>query len=217
MREKRLPELINIDGWPFRIRKAKQRDKPNRILLLLHGHLGNEDVMWIFTKNIPENYTILSPRAPLKLGKNQFSWHKIGPASPNILQYQELTAEVLSRVNEWLADNHIDAEMFDLLGFSQGAVMAYALVILQPESINRVAAIAGFIPSMWKERLSEVNLQGKQFFIAHGTQDEIIPIGKAIQAKEWLEEQNALVKFCEADIGHKLSANCFNSLETFYK
>ena len=145
-------ELINISRWPFRISKATDEITTARVLLLLHGHLGNENVMWIFTKSIPGGFTILSPRAPLKLGPNQFSWHKIGPLWPDIQYYQDLSNELLSRVYMWLEENEIQVRRFDLLGFSQGAVMAYALAILQPERIRHVAAIAGFIPNTWKKQ-----------------------------------------------------------------
>lgn len=217
MTNNRTPELVTIDGWPFRISRALEQSKPDSVLLMLHGHLGNENVMWIFAKQIPDNFIILSPRAPQKMGKDQFSWHKIGPQWPDLHKYQELSNELLNRVDFWLEENDIQSDQLDLLGFSQGAVMAYALAISQPERIRRVAAIAGFIPKNWEEQIPQVDLSGEQFFVAHGNQDEIIPIRKAYQAKDWLQEHGANVDFCEADVGHKLSANCFSGLETFFR
>jgi len=216
MTNNRFPELVAIDGWPFRISNATVQTKPARVLLLLHGHLGNENVMWIFSKQIPENFTILSPRAPEKLGPDQFSWHIIGPRWPNLQKYQDLSNELLKRVNFWLEENNIHADQLDLLGFSQGAVMAYALAILQPEIIRHVAAVAGFIPNSWKKKTKHLNLAERKFFVAHGNQDDIVPISSSYQAQAWLEEHGAHVKFCEADIGHKLSVNCFKGLETFF-
>ena len=217
MTNNRSPELTTIDGWPFRISKAAVQTKPARVLLLLHGHLGNENVMWIFSKQIPENFTILSPRAPEKLGPEQFSWHKIGPRWPDLQKYQDLSNELLTRVNFWLEENDIHADQLDLLGFSQGAVMAYALAISKPDKIGRVGALAGFIPNSWKKKTNPVNLAEQKFFVAHGNQDDIVPIRKAYQAKEWLQKHGASVEFCEADVGHKLSANCFSGLETFFR
>ncbi len=39
----------------------------------------------------------------------------------------------------------MNIKQFDVMGFSQGAVMAYALSFLFPEG-NKVAALAGFVP-----------------------------------------------------------------------
>ncbi len=216
MNKNHSPELINLEGWPFRVSKASQRSTPSKVLILLHGHLGNENVMWIFTKPLPDDYTILSPRAPQKMGPDQFSWHKIGLRWPDLNEYQDLFNQLLKRIEVWLEENEIQAKQFDLMGFSQGAVMAYAMAISHPEIIRRVAVIAGFIPNTWGEQIEDSNLKGKQFFIAHGTKDDIIPIRKAYRAQKWLENHGAQVNFCEAEIGHKLSAGCFNGLEDFF-
>jgi phospholipase/carboxylesterase len=214
--EKNSSERITINGWPFRVSIASKQTNTPRVLLLLHGHLGNENVMWIFAKPLVDHFTILSPRAPQKMGDNQFSWHKIGLRWPGIKKYQALTDELLKKVNTWLDDINIHVSQFDLMGFSQGAVMAYALAILQPEIIRRVAVIAGFIPNEWKSEIETVNLEGKHFFVAHGKKDEIIPVRRAYNAQTWLRDHGAQVNFCEADIGHKIGANCFNGLEEFF-
>jgi phospholipase/carboxylesterase len=217
MTENDQPTKIVIDRWPFRVKQPIKRTENNRLLLLLHGHLGNENAMWILTKPLPAFYTMLAPRAPVKFGPKQYSWHEIGSTWPGIEAYQALTKDLLLRVKTWMEDNSMDVDQFDLMGFSQGATMAYALAILHPEIISKVAALASFIPQSWKARLSETTLDGKQFFIAHGTQDDVIPIKKARQAAAWLNEKGAQVTFCEADTGHKLSANCFKGLGNFFR
>jgi phospholipase/carboxylesterase len=211
------PTKIVIDSCTFRVKNSSEKMENNRLLLLLHGHRGNENAMWILTEPLPAFYSMLAPRAPVKFGPKQYSWHEIGPTWPEIETYQALTKDLLLRVNTWLEDNPMDVDHFDVMGFSQGATMAFALAILYPEKINKVAALASFIPQSWKARLSEATLEGKQFFIAHGTQDDIIPINKARQAADWLIKKGAHVTFCEADTGHKLSANCFKGLGNFFR
>lgn len=211
------PQKIELDGWPFRIKKPSKVTDQTRVLLLLHGHLGNENVMWILTNPLPDDYIMMAPRAPVKTGKDQYSWHKIKQGWPGIETYQELIDSLLSRVNTWLEDNQLDVEKLDVMGFSQGAAMAYAMAILYPEKVGRIAAIAGFIPKSWEEHLQRASLGGKKFFVAHGTQDDIVPIKKAQQAARWLKENNAQVTLCEADTGHKISANCFKGLGDFFR
>ena len=216
MNEKQQPEKIEINRWPFRVQYPKNTSADNRVMLLLHGHLGNENVMWILAKPLPKNYYLLAPRAPLKTGENQFSWHEITPQWPDIQTYRDLAEQLISRVDDWVKEQAIKINRYDIMGFSQGAVMAYALAILFPERIGKVAALAGFIPQNWQESLDLKSVKERDFFIAHGTQDDIIPIKKAHQAAVVLEENGAQVTFCEAEIGHKLSANCFNGLGEFF-
>jgi len=210
------PEKTEIDGWSFRIQYPSYVADQNRVLLLLHGHLGNENAMWILTKPLSKDYFLLAPRAPIKTGEDQYSWHEIGPQWPNIQTYKAMAQQLIVRVDHWLGVQNIDNYQFDVMGFSQGAVMAYALAILFPDRIGKVAALAGLIPQVWQDQLDLNSLACKTFFIAHGTQDDIIPIEKAYQAAAWLEQQGAQITFCKADIGHKLSANCFNGLGEFF-
>lgn len=210
------PEKVDINGWPFRVLNPAVRSADNRVMLLFHGHQGNENVMWILTKPLPSNYYLLAPRAPVNTGEDQYSWHTIAPQWPGIDAYQTLADQLLSRVDTWCEQNNIEVNNYDLMGFSQGAVMAYAMAFLHPNKIGKVAALAGFIPQAWQTQLEMPSLSGKSFYIAHGSQDEIIPIKKAHQAADWLEKLGAQITFCEAEIGHKLSSNCFTGLGEFF-
>ncbi|NLN69763.1 MAG: hypothetical protein GX142_03120 [Chloroflexi bacterium] len=209
-------EIIEIDGWHFRVQHPKENTSSPRLMLLLHGYQGNENSMWLLTNPLADDYLMIAPRAPIESAENQYVWHEIKPQWPDIGVYQQLADQLLTRVDLWLEKQMIPAKTFDLMGFSQGAVMAYALAFLRPERINRVSALAGFIPHSWKAQVNMGNIKDKPFFIAHGIRDEIIPISKAYQAAGWLKEFGAHITFCEADIGHKLGANCFKGLGDFF-
>jgi predicted esterase len=58
-------------------------------------------------------------------------------------------------------------------------------------------------------------LQGKNVFLAHGTQDSLVPVDRARQAAATLQEAGADVILCEDEVGHKLSASCFRNLQDF--
>lgn len=216
MTERNSPQEVDIQGWPFLIRRPLNPQKPGRILLLLHGHLGNEAAMWILTKPLPKSYILLSPRAPFRQGKDQYSWHDIQPQWPGLDTYGKIADQLISRVDHWVREHQLNATKYDLMGFSQGAVLAYALSLLNPDRIGKVAALAGFLPQSWQQALGSPELSDRRFFIAHGTRDEVVPIEKARQTAGWLKENGAQVAFCEADTGHKLSANCFSGLGEYF-
>lgn len=218
MTEKNEPKLTKIQDWSFRIKPAEQPANPARILLLLHGYLGNENVAWILTKSITKIYTILAPRAPIKLGPEQYSWHPIEPQWPGLYTtYKKLAQTMLDRVDQWVSEQHLTVESIDVMGFSQGAVMAYGLSFLFPERIKKVAALAGFIPQSWQSDLADISLRAQSYFIAHGIQDETVPFEKAEQAAEFLKEKGAAVTFCKTNTGHKFGANCFSGLGQFFR
>ena len=216
MIDEQQPKKIKIDDWAFMIKEPPNITENTRMMLLLHGHLGNEKVMWILTKPIPDNFILLAPRAPVKMGPDQYSWHKIEPQWPELDTYQGITGQLLSHVDRYLDNKGLRINQYDLMGFSQGAVLAYAFAILHPNKVRKIAALAGFLPQSWKSHLSKDIIQKKSFFIAHGTQDEIVPIEKAEKASEWLKEMGARVNFCAAETGHKLSSNCFKGLGEFF-
>jgi predicted esterase len=66
------------------------------------------------------------------------------------------------------------------------------------------------------ERLIEEHpLQGKPFFVAHGTLDEMVSIEDARRSVKLLERAGAPVTFCEDDVGHKVSASCLRAMQAF--
>jgi predicted esterase len=73
------------------------------------------------------------------------------------------------------------------------------------------------MPGGTDDLLTRRVLVEKPFFVAHGTKDELIPLERAVQAVEQLNAAGAQVTFCEAEVGHKLSADCLRGLETFFK
>jgi len=217
MSENSQPQKTIIKDWTFRIKKPPQNIDQKRVMLLLHGFMGNENAMWILTNPLPDSYLLIAPRAPIEMGGGQYSWHEIMPQWPDLETYQNLADQLLTRVETWLRDNSINSGRYDVMGFSQGAVMAYALAFLYPEKIDKVAALASFIPQSWKSNIDTNLIKNKSFFIAHGTEDEIIPITKASKSAKWLEENGAKVTFCKAKIGHKLSSGCFTGLGNFFE
>jgi phospholipase/carboxylesterase len=209
-------EKVKFQEWTFRISRPAELSDSTKPLLLLHGHLGNENVMWTLAKPIPDSTLMIAPRAPMKMGTDQFSWHKISPQWPSMERYQSLVDELIAGVKTLLDREGLSVSRYDLMGFSQGGVMAYAFAILHPEKVRKVAALASFIPQSWMKQCDQTLFDHQEFFIAHGTKDDIVPISKARQTADWLKGRNAQVTFCQADTGHRISADCFNGLGTFF-
>jgi phospholipase/carboxylesterase len=210
--------LISFKDWTLRIRESTHPTP--RFLLLIHGHTGDENSMWVFARGLPAHYWIVAPRAPHSAESGGYSWRL--PQTGNLdrlsLDLLASSAESLIRlVDEYAASvgRETEAESFDVMGFSQGAAMSAVLAFLYPQRIRKAGLLAGFVPSGLEELSTPRPLEGKSVFVAHGTQDETIAIDRARASIALLERAGANVTYCEDDVGHKLSVNCLHALRKF--
>ena len=124
--------------------------------------------------------------------------------------------EALHRfLEDWTARQNIHSLPRNLVGFSQGAALAYAYSLIHPEEVHAVAGMAGFLPAGSEGYFPGKPLQGKPVFVAHGSLDETVPIDAAGRAVRGLEAAGARVTYCVTDVGHKLGAACLRSLNQF--
>jgi phospholipase/carboxylesterase len=110
-----------------------------------------------------------------------------------------------------------DFSRFRIAGFSQGGALAYSFMMLHPERIIALAGLASFLPDRAATYLRASHLKNIPIYISHGHKDRLVPVARARQAVQLLGQAEAQVQYCESDVGHKLSADCFKGMETFFK
>jgi phospholipase/carboxylesterase len=211
--------LISFNDWTLRIR-ASAHPSP-RLMLLIHGLTGDENSMWVFARNLSSDYWMVAPRAPhaSQMEQGGYSWRP--PQSetedrPSLEQLKPAAEALIRLVDEYAASAGIEARTFDVMGFSQGAAMCSLLAFLYPQRIRKVGILAGFIPGGLDALLSQRPLDGKPFFVAHGTKDETVTIDRARASIEILEQAGAQVTYCEDSVGHKVSVTCLRALKSFF-
>ena len=206
-----------FQGWTLRVRAASRAPAP--LLLMIHGWTGDENSMWVFTRGLSPDYWIVAPRAPFAAQPAGYSWRPAQPgghAWPTFEDLQPGVQKLLSLADAYAAENELDAGQLDLMGFSQGAALVTALALVHPQRVRRAAVLAGFVPQ-GADALSDARpLKGKPFFVAHGTQDERVPIQHAHAAVKVLEAAGAHVTYCEDNVAHKLGLRCLREMESFF-
>ncbi len=216
-------ETVEFDGWTMRIRPAHSSNP--RLLVMIHGLTGDENSMWVFARKFSTDSYIIAPRAPHPANPQGFSWRPnpltIEEAQQNLHKRPGLEAllpsaqALIKLVDEYSASVGVEADVFDAIGFSQGGAMVNVLGLLFPHRIRKMGVLAGFVPSGMESQIANRVLTGKRIFVAHGTQDEMVPIDRARASMELLEQAGASITYCEDEVGHKLSSNCLRALETY--
>jgi phospholipase/carboxylesterase len=211
-------ELLTFHDWTLRVRTSESATP--RVVVLIHGWTGDENSMWVFTRNLPEDYWMIAPRAPHPGDPSGFSWRPAeqGTFGQPSLDLLRPAAEALIRlIDEYSTSVHLDASTFDLMGFSQGAAMVNVIGMLHPDRVGKMAVLAGFVPQGMDDLIEQKPLIGKKIFMAHGTQDQMVPVERARTSRQLLEKAGGQVLYCEDNVAHKLSMNCLRALESYLK
>lgn len=204
-----------IEGWMLNERKPLDSGSPP-LLLLLHGWTGDENAMWIFAKGFSERYWVIAPRAPYRTPLGGYSWQKNNTNRWPTINDFEPAIELLDALLDPENFPGADFNLVHAIGFSQGAAFMYSLALFYPWRIQAMAGLSGFFPEDAEQYVINNPLENVPIFVAHGRQDELVPVERARFAMEKLESAGARVAYCEEDVGHKLSLSCFQGLEGFF-
>lgn len=197
------------------VREPKVTLDKNPVLFLLHGYGSNEEDLFSFASELPEEYYVISARAPYDMMYGSYAWYAINfDADEN--KFSDLDQARSSRdlivefVDECIAKYAIDSEKITLIGFSQGAILSSAVALSYPEKINRVVALSGYLNvEIATEEYLKNNVSKVKFFVSHGTVDQVIPVDWARKTKPTLENLGIDVVYKEYPIGHGVSPQNF--------
>jgi phospholipase/carboxylesterase len=184
--------------------------RPAPAVVMVHGWQGNERVMGIFERTVPPGAIIISPRAPVEVGTYLFGWHKLEDGE---VDFQSGVDALRLFVRDLPQAYPVDPRRVLLMGFSQGASMCYALLLSEPGLAFGVAGLAGFLSAPSRRWLAPGRLAGKPVFIAHGADDDKVPLEQARATRDDLTRAGADVEYHEYQgVGHKLNAQGVHAL-----
>lgn len=197
------------------IREPKIKLDTNPLLLLLHGYGSNEEDLFSFASELPEEYYIVSVRAPYDLAYGSYAWYAINfDADQN--KFSDNNQAIISRdivagfIDELVSNYPIDAKNVTLIGFSQGTILSYAVALSYPEKVQRVVAMSGYInPEILEKNYLKNSFSNLQLFASHGTADQVIPVEWGRKAIPFLENLGINVTYKEYPIGHGVSPQNF--------
>ncbi len=162
---------------------------------------------------------VVSPRAPLPFNMSGgFAWYDLSQEGVPHPQTFRTSLDILRRfIAEIKAGYPLNTKRIILLGFSQGAVMAYSVALLDPASFHGIAALSGYIPQRSGLSFDLVKLGGFPAFISHGTYDQTIPVRLGRESAEFLKKAGANVGYREYPMGHEVREETIRDLAAWTK
>jgi len=185
--------------------------EPEGLLVLLHGRGADErDLFPLLDLLDPERRLLgVTPRGPLTLPPGGAHWYvvrEIGHPDP------ETFLPTYAAVSEWLDGLGFAPERTVIGGFSQGAVMTYALSLGsgRPRPAASIA-LSGFMPTVPGFEL-DLDPPLPPVAIGHGTFDPVISVDWSRRAQETLEAAGADVFYREYPLPHAVDPGFLGEL-----
>lgn len=159
----------------------------------------------VFSLGVSE-VLVVSPRAPLPFDMSGgFAWYDLSQEGIPHPQTFQTSLQLLHRfISEIKAGYPVDPEQISLLGFSQGAVMAYAEALTDAGLIHGIAALSGYIPQHSDLQFDLQRARMLSAFVSHGTYDQIIPVQLGRESAEFLRKAGANIEYREYSMGHEV-------------
>lgn len=200
----------------YKIRKSAIENQKNPSIILLHGYGSDENDLFSFAEYLPKKYTIISLRAPFETPMGGYCWFSINFNNSNEKwsdhkQAYQSILNLESQIDFFIQKYNLEPDQVDLLGFSQGAVLSWALLLDFSIKINRAVCLSGYIDkSLLKEDI--YSYRDIIAYSSHGTNDPVIPFDWAKTSIESLKENNPNVVFNSFEDAHNVSQENFQSI-----
>ena len=189
----------------FRHRFIPAPDKAAPVLLLLHGTGGDEsDLIPIgeqLAQAIPGGAHLLSPRGKvLENGMPRF-FRRLAEGVFDIEDLKFRAAELTRFIESAAQVYGFDARKVIAAGYSNGANIAAAVLLLHPGVLSAAILLRPMIP-LELEKLPD--LSGVRIFLAGGQRDPIVPPGQTQRLATLLQSAGANVELFRHTGGHEL-------------
>lgn len=197
----------------YRIRKGDNKLTQSSAIFLIHGYGSNCDDLFSFAPYLPKNLTIIALEAPLSLAQGSYAWYHLYPGQNGALKSDLNEAQrslelITNNIKQLIEKYNINKMDVSVLGFSQGAILSWALAYGKSEIVRRVIALSGYI----HESIDTSDPPKFIGYATHGITDEIIPIKMARDSVFPISQKHSAIEYHEFNDGHNVSQENFTKM-----
>ncbi|WP_029033252.1 alpha/beta hydrolase [Salinimicrobium terrae] len=201
------------------IRKPKKHVEKAPLLIMLHGYGSNEEDLFSFAEDLPDELFIISVRAPYPMAPYGNAWYAIHWQGSTDGKFSDDNQAVVSRekimqfLDEVIEEYPVDPTNVTLVGFSQGCILSFAVALSYPEKIKNVIGLSGYInKEILKQEYEKNDFSNLSVYSSHGTADQVIPVEWARKTKPFLDTLKIENTFSEFPVGHGVAPQNFQEL-----
>jgi len=184
---------------------------PPPLVLLLHGLGADERDLFPLARGLDPRFLVVSARAPYLALPTGFAWYAVDrTTTPPTIDPAEVEAsrEALEELlPELCAAYDADPARAFLFGFSQGAVLGYALALARPDLVRGLVAHSGRVLPQSLSRAAPAAALGRlEALVLHGARDDVIPVARGREAPTLLAPLlGSRIEYREYAMGHGIS------------
>ena len=197
------------------IRPSKQTEGKIPVLFMFHGYGSNEEDLFSFAAELPEQLCIISVQAPYPMQPYGNAWYAINFDAEQGKWSDEKQArtsrdKIVVFIDEACKAYNLDETNVTLLGFSQGTILSYAVALSYPEKVKNVIALSGYInENILVEDYRSKNHTNLNIYASHGSVDQVIPVDWAQKAPLFLNNLAINHEYEEFPVGHGVAPQNF--------
>jgi phospholipase/carboxylesterase len=185
-------------------------------LVLFHGRGTGERDLYPLLDILDPGRRLLgvTPRGPLSLPPGGAHWYVVRQVGyPDPSTFSPAFETVCSWLDSLEEQRGIPPERTFLGGFSQGAVMGYALTLARGRPrYAGLLAFSGFVPTVEGLELDLAKVGGLPVAIGHGTYDPVISVDFSRAAHAMLDDAGADVVYREYPLPHTIDPGFLTEL-----
>lgn len=193
------------------------------LLIMCHGYGSDENDLFSFASELPEELFVISLRAPYAMQPYGNAWYAInfdaekGKWSDNVQARQSV--DLIANFIDYACDAYsVNKDNVTLLGFSQGTILSLSVAMNYPEKLKNVVALSGYLnEDILPEIIDKSKVSHLNIFSSHGYADQVIPVEWARKTPDFLKALGINYVYKEYPVGHGVAPQNFYDFRDWLK
>ena len=191
------------------------------LLIMLHGYGSDENDLFSFASELPEELFIISARAPYTMQPFGNAWYAINfdavQGNWSDKEQAKESRDLIAKFIDEVTDTYpVDKNKVTLLGFSQGTILSYAVALTYPEKVKNIIALSGYInKDILPQDIETKDYSHLDFYCSHGSVDQVIPVDWARRTPSFLNSLHIKHQYSEFPVGHGVAPQNFYELKNW--